>query len=119
MSKFDERIARTPLPILLIYAREVVGGPYCGGADEGEQFGRTLEAIWDRADRIRVSFRGVEVIELAFFQAAFRHLARRHPVADILAKLEVVNPSERVLNLIEAAARFTGRDQGPGAGGQG
>ncbi len=57
---------QAPIDVLQMYVREVVGGPYCGGADEGRLLAGFLLKVWPRYRTIRVSFRGIDVVEFPF-----------------------------------------------------
>jgi hypothetical protein len=91
---------------LLAYAREVVGGPYCGGADEGRALGDFLVPLWPRYRKIRLSFRGVDVVEFPFCLALARTLARALGAQAAAAKLDITALDARGQCLLAKALAF-------------
>ncbi len=71
-----------PIDVLQMVVREVVGGPYCGGPDEGQLLAEFLLKVWPRYRRIRVSFRGIDVVEFPFCWALARALPFASRVPD-------------------------------------
>lgn len=91
---------------LLVYVREVVG-PSCAGPDEGEAFGTFLARVWDRYDRIVVSFHRVDVASFAFFLKTFKTLSAHCPHDAILEKVQFTSLGERERDYLEHALRYT------------
>jgi len=98
-----------PLGVLQMYVRQVVGGPYCGGADEGQVLADFLLAVWPRYRKIRVSFRDIDVVEFPFCWALARALVRAASAEAVAAKLEVTSLSERGRFLLDKAVGYAAR----------
>ena len=92
-----------PIDVLQMYVREVVGGPYCGGADEGRLLAAFLLKVWPRYRKIRVSFRGIDVVEFPFCWALAQALVPELGPAGVAGKLEVTSLAERGQYLLNKA----------------
>ncbi len=92
-----------PIDVLQMYVREVVGGPYCGGADEGGLLAAFLLKVWPRYRKIRVSFRGIDVVEFPFCWALAEALVQGLGPEGITGKLELTSLSERAQYLLHKA----------------
>ena len=92
-----------PLDVLQMYVREVVGGPYCGGADEGRRLAEFLLNVWPRYRKIRVSIREIDVVEFPFCWALAQALVGDVGPEGVAAKLEVTSLSERAHYLLNKA----------------
>jgi len=95
-----------PIDVLLAYAREIVGGPSCGGPDEGEALAAFLLRIWSRYRKIRLSFHGIDVVEfpccLAFAQTLVRAVGR----GAVTDKLDCSSLDDRGRFLLDRAMAF-------------
>lgn len=98
-----------PLDVLQVYVREVVGGPYCGGADEGGMLADFLLKVWPRYRKIRVSFRAIDVVEFPFCWALAQALVRGLGPEGVAGKLETTSLSERGQYLLSRAMAFAAR----------
>jgi hypothetical protein len=97
-----------------VYVREVVGGPYCGGADEGRILADYLLKVWARYRRIRVSFRGIDVVEFPFCWALAQAVVQELGPDGAAGKLEITSLSERGQYLLGRAMAFAARaPEGP------
>ncbi len=96
-------MAEPPINFLQTYVREVVGGPYCGGADEGRILGDFLLKVWPRYQKIRVSFQGIDVVEFPFCWALAQALVGALGPEGAAKKLEVTSLSERGQYLLNKA----------------
>ena len=92
-----------PIDVLQVYVREVVGGPYCGGADEGRRLAEFLLKVWPRYRKIRVSFREIDVVEFPFCWALADALVRGPGLEEVADKLHVTSLSERADYLLNKA----------------
>lgn len=91
---------------VLIYVRQVVG-PYCGGAEEGDQLRAYLETIWDRYEMIQLNFLGVETTSFHFFYRAFGPLVRHYSLDGVRAKLRFFELSHREEFWLNRAIRYS------------
>ncbi len=98
-----------PIDVLQMYVREVVGGPYCGAADEGRLLADFLLKVWPRYRKIRVSFRGIDVVEFPFCWALAEALVGGLDPEGVTDKLEVTSLSERGQYLLEKALAIAAR----------
>jgi hypothetical protein len=99
----------TPIDVLQVYVREVVGGPYCGGADEGRLLAEFLLDVWPRSRKIRMSFREIDVVEFPFCWALAEALVRGLGAEGVAGKLEVTSLSERAHYLLNRALGIAAR----------
>ena len=98
-----------PLDVLQMYVREVVGGPYCGGADEGRMLADFLLKVWPCYRKIRVSFRAIDVVEFPFCWALAQALVRDLGPDGVAGRLEITSLSERGQYLLGRAMAFAAR----------
>ena len=101
-----------PIEVLQMYVREVVGGPYCGGADEGQILADFLLKLWPRYRKIRMSFRAIDVVEFPFCWALAKALAQALGPEAMAGKLEITSLPERGQYLLNRALTFAA--QAPG-----
>jgi hypothetical protein len=88
----------------------VVGGPYCGGADEGLMLADFLLKVWPRYRKIRLSFRAIDVVEFPFCWALAKGLTKALGPEAIAGKLEITSFSERGAHLLNRAMTFAAQE---------
>jgi hypothetical protein len=98
-----------PIDVLQVYVREVVGGPYCGGADEGRLLADFLLKAWPRYRKIRVSFREIDVVEFPFCWALADSLVRGRGPEEVAGRLEITALSDRARYLLNKALAVAAR----------
>lgn len=79
---------------MVVKIRDLVG-QYCVSRAEGNKVYEYIKHIWDKSNKITLSFEGVDISTLSFFNAAFSPFVFDHPIDDIRNKLTLTNLSEK------------------------